>query len=155
RRLMEVVNVLRDQARHFARTIESRDSSMTATRLRPAKLIFHGEAPAPGLIPHLLIRHKCVERDHLVLRPDPAGRAKSRNSALDGNACAGERDDCPGTLDQVAESGDCRWKIGCNHSYIVNVACQSVRFSPCDICTPCSESATWMPLSISIATSLA
>src|SRR5262249_42339906 len=153
--LMEIVNVLRNQARHLARAIETRDRSMAAAGLRPTELVLHGEPAAPGLVPHLLVRHEGVERDRLHLRPDPAGRTKIRNATLGGDPCPGEWDDRLGLLDQIAEPRDCRWKIGCNHSYIVSVACQSVRFSPCDTCTPCSASATWMPLLIFIATSLA
>src|SRR5262249_26479498 len=117
--LMKVVNVLRDQTAHLARAIETRDRAMAATRLRPAELIFHDEASAPGLVPHFLIHHKSVEGDRLHLRPDPAGRAKIRNTALGGDPRPGEWDDRRRLLDQVSEFGDCAWKIGCDHSYIV------------------------------------
>src|SRR5262245_45469807 len=103
RRLMEIVNVLCDQPRHFASAIKTRDRAMAATWLRPAELIFHDEASAPGLVPHLLIHHKSVEGDRLHLRPDPARRANIRNSALGGDPCPGEWDDRRGLLDQVAE----------------------------------------------------
>src|SRR5262249_43996696 len=116
-RLMKIVNVLRDQARHLARTIETRDRSMTAAGLCTTELIFHGETPAPGFVPHLLVRHKRVEGDLLHLRPNPAGRTKIWNSALGGNPRPGEGHDRRGFFDQIAKIANCRWKIGCNHRY--------------------------------------
>src|SRR6188768_497450 len=115
--LMKIVNVLRDQPRHLARTIETRDRPMAAAGLCPAELVLHSEAPAPGLVPHLLIRHKSVEGDRLVLRPYPAGRTKVGDTALRRDPRPGEWDDLVGLLDQIAEARDCRWKIRCDHSY--------------------------------------
>ena len=123
---MKIVYVLGNQCRHLAGAVKTGERAMAAAGLCPTELVFHGEAPAPGLVPHLLIAHKDVEGDRPVLRPNPPGRTKIRNSALGGNPCPGEWDDFLGLLDQIAEVRDGRWKIGCDHSYIVSAACPSV-----------------------------
>ena len=58
RSLMQIVDVLRDQRRTLAGTIETRQGAMPAAGLRARETLLHGEAPPPGFVPHLLARQK-------------------------------------------------------------------------------------------------
>src|SRR5512139_743036 len=115
---MQIVNILRNQPRHLAGAVETCERPMAAAGPGPAEFLFHGKTPAPGLIPHLLIRDEGIEGDGLVLGPQTAGGTKVGNPTLSRNPCPGEWDDRLCLLDQIAEPGDCGWKIGSDHRYI-------------------------------------
>ena len=114
-RLMQVVDVLGDDAPCLARAVEARKRVVPTSRLRPAELVFHGEAPAPGFVAHLPARSKGVERDRLQLGPDAAGRAEIRDAAFGRNSGAGERQHDVGRIDEAAQAFDGGWKIGRDH----------------------------------------
>src|SRR3954468_140008 len=53
RRLMQVIDILRDESGRLARTIKRRQRAMTAARLGFGETCLHGEPPPPGFIAHL------------------------------------------------------------------------------------------------------
>src|SRR5215467_916347 len=112
---MEVVDVLRHDARCFASTIEARQCEMTAAWPCLAEVFLHREATSPGFIAHLLARQKLVERDRPVLGPDPTGRAKIRNAAFGRDSRAGKRYDDLRRIDELTQPCNACLNVGSNH----------------------------------------
>src|SRR6185369_12838215 len=102
--LVQVVDVLRHDARRFTNTIKARQREMPAAWSCLTEMLLHREAPPPGFVAHLLARQELVERDRPVLGPDSAGRAKIRNAAFGRDPRAGEGDDDLGSIDEVAQA---------------------------------------------------
>src|SRR5205807_1765181 len=76
RRLMQIVDVLRDDAGNLAGSIERRKRAMPATGLGCCKRRFHRKAATPGLVARFLAGDKFVERDRPVACPQPSGRTE-------------------------------------------------------------------------------
>ncbi len=79
---MQIIDILRHHAGGFARAVKARQGAMTASGLRGREVFFHGEAPAPGFVPHLPAREKIVERDGPVLGPQSARGTEIRDPAF-------------------------------------------------------------------------
>jgi hypothetical protein len=109
---VQVVDVLRDHARHLAGAIEARQRPMAAAGFGAAELVHHGEAPLPGFVACLLARQKFVELNRPVLGPQPAGRAEVRDAAFGRDAGAGEWYDGASLVYHLAEPRDRGGKIG-------------------------------------------
>src|ERR671934_2921151 len=112
---MQVVDVLRDYGGRLAGAVEARERKVAAARLGGGELRVHGKSPPPRLVPHLLAREELVERDRPVLRPEPAGRAEIGDTALGGNAGAGERSYDARALYQVLQFVDGGLQIRRDH----------------------------------------
>src|SRR5271166_3538239 len=112
---MQIVDILRDHCRDLSRPVEACQREMSATWFRGGELRLHGEAPAPCLVAHLLARDELVERDRLVLGPQPARGAKIGDATLGRNSGAGERCDDTRRLDQLLEMVDSGLQIGRDH----------------------------------------
>ncbi len=110
--LVQVVDVLRDHARHLAGAVEARQRAVAAAGLGAAELIHHGEAAPPGFVAGLLAGQKFVELDRPVLGPQAAGRAEVRDAALGRDAGAGEWHDGAGLVYHLAEPRDRGGEIG-------------------------------------------
>ena len=109
---MQIVDILRHQRRHLAGAIEARQRPVPPARLGLGETFFHGEAPPPGFVAHVVARHEGIERDRLVLGPQAAGRAEVGDAAFGRDAGPGERDDPARVLDQVAQAQNRCLKIG-------------------------------------------
>src|SRR5690348_8232437 len=124
RSLMQVVDVLRNDCRSLARTMERRKGTMPPAGTSCGKLGVHGEAPAPRLVTRLLARHELVEGNRPVLCPHAAGRAEIRNAAFGRDARPGERYDSPGVRDQLAQPSDRSGvgdRTGCRNGSVVHI----------------------------------
>src|ERR1700738_3614581 len=156
RALMKVVDVLRDYGGGFPRAIKACQRKMTTAWLRGGKLRVHCEAPSPRFVAHFPARKKVLERNRLVLGPEPTRRAKIGNAALGGNAGTGERRDHPCRFDQPNELVNGTLQVLRDHVcslllHFLAKRCKEV--SPGDICIPCCACATLIPRSTSSATS--
>src|SRR5215216_458885 len=142
---MQIVDVLRDDARRPPHPVQRGERAMAASRPGCAELLLHGKTPAPGFVAHLLTGQECVERDRLVLRPQPAGGAKIGDAALGGNPGPGEGDDGLRGIEELPQRLDGGLQIGCNHVWFRGFKPtlrsgelrRHSRSIPCDICTPC------------------
>jgi len=54
RGLVQIVDILGDHGRNFARVIKLGDGAMAAAGSSGGKLLFHGKAPPPGLVTRFL-----------------------------------------------------------------------------------------------------
>src|SRR5690348_425350 len=115
-RLMQIVDVLGDDRRNLARTIERGERTMPSPRLRSREGLLHRKTATPGLVARVPARHKLVERDRTVARPQAARRAKIWNAALSGDAGAGEGHDDAARGDHVAEPLHRALNVLGNHS---------------------------------------
>src|SRR5262245_60190591 len=109
---MQVVDVLRDHRRRLAGAMEARQRKMSASRLGGGELHLHGEAPAPGLVAHLLAGEEFLKRDRAVFDPESAGRTKVGNPTLGGNSGAGEWRDHASRPHEFVQLVDSSLKIG-------------------------------------------
>src|SRR5262245_66625928 len=125
---MQIVDVLRDHRRRLAGTVEAREREVAATGPGGGKLRIHGKAPPPGFIAHLLTGDELVERDRLVLGPEPAGRAEVRDAALRGNAGTREGSDQARPLHQILQLVDGGLEVGRDHVCFIRYAmrCEEV-----------------------------
>src|SRR5262245_63463886 len=103
---MEIVDILRDHRRRLAGAVETGKRKVPATGPGGGKLRVHGKAPAPSFVAHLLAREELVERDRLILGPEPAGRAEIGNATLGGNSRSSERGDDARALDRKLQFVD-------------------------------------------------
>ena len=154
--LVQIVDILRDQCGTFACAIKARERPMAAAGPGLGEILLHGKAPPPGFVTHVLAGHKGVERYRLVLGPQSPGRTKIGDPAFGRDSGPGKRDDHRCVLEQVTQARNAVWKISGNHFCIVGLVRWTVmRFSLCDICTPCCAFVISMRRSISIVTSSA
>ena len=117
-RLVQIVDVLGDDARHLAGPVKTGDGAVAAAGLGAAELILHGKAAPPALVPHLRVGQEVAEFDRPHLGPDAAGRPEVGDAALGGNAGAGEGDHHLGGLDHVPQTADAGFKIGRDHMIV-------------------------------------
>ncbi len=102
RGLMQIVDILRDDRGHFARTVQAREREMPATRLRRCKMRVHGETPAPRLIAHVGAGHELIEGNGLGFGPQAARRAEIRDTAFGRDPRPGKGLDHVGLVNQFA-----------------------------------------------------
>ncbi len=67
RTLMQIVDILRDHARHFSGAIQRGDGAMAASRFRRSERRLHREAPLPGFVARLLAGDELVEGNRPAL----------------------------------------------------------------------------------------
>src|SRR5215471_16231084 len=140
---MQIVDILRNHARRLAGAVETRERKVSATGLGGGKLRLHGKAPPPSFVAHRLAREELVERDRLILRPEPAGGAAIGNAALGGNAGSGERRDDARARPQLLQFVDTGLQLRRDHVWFsrsVSMRCQEV--TSWAICTRCRACAT-------------
>src|SRR5262244_3042109 len=112
---MQIVDVLRDHGRRLAGAVEAGKRKVPATGPGGGKLRVHGKAPAPSFVAHLLAREELVERDRLILGPEPAGRAEIGNATLGGNSRSSERGDDARALHQLLQFVDSGLQVRRDH----------------------------------------
>src|SRR5215207_7585791 len=81
-RLVQPVNVLRDDGRHLALRHQRAQGHMAAARARVLIKIVHGELAPPRLAPRLSAVQKSLERNGLVPYPRAAGRTEVGHTAF-------------------------------------------------------------------------
>src|SRR5947209_473461 len=62
-RLVQIVDVLRDDGRHLAAPVETRQRAVPPARARLAETVLQREPAPPGLLAHLLAGQEIVEID--------------------------------------------------------------------------------------------
>src|SRR5512135_2328332 len=79
---MQIINILCNDGRDFAHTVEGSQRAMAAPRFCRSKRRLHGETPPPGLVAGLCTDNEFIERDRSMPTPQAPGRTKIRNAAL-------------------------------------------------------------------------
>src|SRR5262249_31932574 len=87
--LVEVVDVLRDNASRLTHPIDARKREMPAARSCSGEVLVHGEAATPSLVTHFLTGQKIVELNRFHSRPNASRGTKIRDAAFGRNARAG------------------------------------------------------------------
>src|SRR5579864_7582833 len=100
---MQIVNVLGDDRRYLAGTVERGERPMTATRFCGGEGGFHGKATAPGLIASFGACDKLVKGNWPVAGPYSAWRTKIRDATLCGDPGASKGNDDRRRSNHVAE----------------------------------------------------
>src|SRR4051812_24347912 len=100
---MQVVDVLRDNARHFAGAVKACQRQMPPPRLCAPEMFLHREPAPPGFVAHVLAAQEFVERNRPHPGPDPSRRTEIRNSAFGRDSSAGEWNNDLGGGDKFAE----------------------------------------------------
>src|SRR5262249_82014 len=104
--LVQVVDILGDNARNLAGLVQCSKSPVAAARLGRRKHRRHRKPALPGLVPRLLARHELVVGDRPVAGPDAARRAEVGDAAFGGDPGAGEGDDAETSGKQLPQSLD-------------------------------------------------
>ena len=106
RGLMQIVDVLGDDAARLAALDQFGDRRVARIGFREAEGVLQIEAPAPGFPALLGAAQKFLKRDRRHAVPDAARAAKIRDAGLGGNAGAREHDHVRGAIDQCRERID-------------------------------------------------
>ena len=115
---MQIVDVLRDHARHFAGTVEACQRQMAAAGLRAAEMFAPSRTDAARLHRASPGWQRIHRRESAVPGPQPTGRAKIRNAAFGRDAGAGEWNNDLGGSHQFSELCNPGAKIGGDHAAI-------------------------------------
>src|SRR5579871_2502657 len=116
---MQIVDVLGDDSRDLACTIERSERAMSASGPGGSKCRLHGKPPPPGFVARLLVSYELVERDRPVARPQSARRAEIGNAAFGRDAGAGKGHDDGGRGDHLTEALDAALKIPGDHGRFI------------------------------------
>src|SRR6185312_6753561 len=115
RNLMQIVDILGDDAGNLSGLVQRSQRTVTAPRPRRGKSRFHCKTPPPGLVAGVRTDDEFIERDRTVTSPQSAGRAKIGNAAFRRNASTGKRNNDGGFGDHVAELFHATAKVRCDH----------------------------------------